>query len=200
MPVTRYMMRSALLLAALSLAAAACGGDDDGFGFGESTTAAPTVTTTPGTTAPDTTVSAGERYSEETRRSYLEGCTEDAPLAACECTLDEFERRYSESEFIVLALENADATEPPAEVLEVIIACIGDLDDGSGTFPAEFRDGYIEGCAAEGTVEFCTCTLDRFEEIYTLEEFTTVFTEMESDGTMPAEVEAILTECIAASG
>jgi hypothetical protein len=207
-------MRSAVLLAALSLAAAACGDDDDGFGLGASTTtesttaasSASTTTTPSTTTAPDTTAPAtttpppGERYSEETRQSYLEGCTQDAPLAACECTLAEFQRRYSEGEFVALAIDNADAAEPPAEVLEVIIACIGDLDDGSGTFPAEFREGYIEGCTAEGTIEFCTCTLDRFEEIYTLEEFTTVFTQMESEATMPPEVEAILTECISSSG
>ena len=82
----------------------------------------------------------------------------------------------------------------------MIIACIGDLDDGGGTFPAEFRDGYVEGCAAEATVEFCTCTLDRFEDMYTLEEFTTVFTQMESQDSVPPEVEAILTECIASLG
>jgi hypothetical protein len=199
--VNRLLIRIAVLLTALAVAAAGCGDDDDdgGFGLASSTTASPGTTQSSGTSSTDPGTAA-ERYSEETRRSYLEGCTEEAPLAACECTLDEFERRYSESEFIALALDSADATEPPAELMEAVISCIGELDDGSGAFPAEFREGYIEGCAAEATVEFCTCTLDRFEEIYSLEEFTTIFTEMESSGSMPAEVEEILTDCISASG
>lgn len=199
----RNLIRSGVLVAALAVAATACGDDDDGFGLASSTTApAATTTSVPTTTTAgtDTTAPEPEEYSEATRRAYLEGCAEDAPPAACQCTLDEFQRRYSESDFIVLALENADASEPPPEVLEVVISCIGELDDGTGAFPAEFREGYIEGCAAEATVAFCTCTLDRFEEIYTLEEFTAVFTQMESDASMPPEVEAILADCITSSG
>lgn len=201
----RHLIRTAVLLAALAAATAACGDDDGAFGVASSTTAspgttAPTETTSgPGTASTDPDATGG-RYSEETRRLYLEGCTQEAPLAACECTLNEFERRYSEGEFIALALDNADTAEPPAEVMEVVISCIGELDDGSGAFPAEFREGYIEGCAPEASVEFCRCTLDRFEEIYSLEEFTTVFTEMESSDSMPPEVEAILTDCISSSG
>ena len=205
----RHLIQAGLLLAALAVATTACGDADD-FGLSSSTTAGgattsqattqPTETTAASTTTAGTGTNVGERYSESTRRAYLEGCTEDAPLAACECTIAEFERRYTESEFITLALENADTAEPPAEVLEVVVSCIGELDDGSGTFPAEFRDGYLEGCVAEATIEFCTCTLDRFERVYTLEEFTTIFTQMESDGTVPPEVQEIITDCISSSG
>jgi hypothetical protein len=88
-------LRWLVALLSLVLVLGACGDDDDG----------------------------GTRYSDEIRSSYLDGCTIDAPAAVCECTIQEFEKRYTEEEFIAFAIENQDATEIPEEVFEIIIAC-----------------------------------------------------------------------------
>lgn len=93
------------LALAVGLLASACGGDGGVLGSASSDTA------------------PAERYSAAVRDSYLDGCVQEAPLEACECTIREFEARYTEVEFIRLALENADNEDIAAEFFDIIAAC-----------------------------------------------------------------------------
>lgn len=95
-------LRWVLVALSLVLVLGACGDDDDG---------------------------GATRYSDEIRDSYLAGCTVDAPEAVCECTIEEFEKRFTEEEFIAFAVENQDATEVPEEVFEIIVACADQLEE-----------------------------------------------------------------------
>ena len=181
-----------VILVALALVTAACGDDNGGL-----------ITTTSQTSATTAAQASGERYSAGVRDSYLEGCLEDGNEAACECTMEEFESRYTETEFVRLALDNADAEEIPDEFLGVILACFdqfapgdgGGSTDAGGTYPDEFRDGYLEGCLADGTPGFCECTLREFELSFSLEDFIGLAAGLE-DGAMPDELLPIITTCL----
>jgi hypothetical protein len=95
-------LRVLALAVAMALAITACG-DDDGSG-------------------------GDDGFSDEVRSAYMEGCLQDGNQAFCDCTLDEFESRFSEDEFEAIAL-NFDATaEPPEEFFEVITACLSELE------------------------------------------------------------------------
>ena len=97
------LLRVLTLLLAISLVAAACGGDDSGDGF-----------------------------SSSTRDAYLSGCVEDGNEEFCDCTLEELEKVFTESEFEDFAL-NAAASgleEPPAEFMNAILACADKIDLG----------------------------------------------------------------------
>ena len=91
-----------VLVAVLAIASAACGGDGDG------------------------------GYSEEFRSIYMEGCLGSGTEAFCTCTLDEFEAVYSEEEFERLGLGFAESEEPPEAFIDVITACLGEIEGPGG--------------------------------------------------------------------
>jgi hypothetical protein len=79
-------------------------------------------------------VGCGSRWPEETVRNYTQAClfnaktalptTPDATLIAyCDCTADEWQRRYTHEEFVKLEALAAAAKTPPAELQEVMTAC-----------------------------------------------------------------------------
>lgn len=90
-----------LLVALLAVAAMAACGDDDG---------------------------TGDRYSDEIRNAYLEGCTGSQNQAFCECTLTELEKRFTQEEFIAFAIEASE--EPPEEFVDITLACLSEVDLG----------------------------------------------------------------------
>ncbi len=94
-------LRVLVPLLALVLVLGACGDDDDGGSTG---------------------------FSDSTREAYLEGCLEDGNEAFCNCTLDEFEKIYSEDEFEDLALQLGSPDEAPEEFVDVILTCLDQLD------------------------------------------------------------------------
>lgn len=70
----------------------------------------------------------GDRYSDEIRNAYLEGCTGSQNQAFCECTLTELEKRFTQEEFIAFAIEASE--EPPEEFVEITLACLSEVDLG----------------------------------------------------------------------
>lgn len=88
-----------LLLALLAVIALAACGDDDG---------------------------TGQRYSEEIRNAYLEGCGGAQNADFCECTLTELEERFTQEEFIAFAIEATE--EPPEEFVDITLACLSEVD------------------------------------------------------------------------
>ena len=93
------MRRLVVALLSLAMLATACGDDDSGGGF-----------------------------SNATRNAYLQGCEVEGNEAFCECTIDEFEERFTEDEFIAFAIEASE--EPPEEFVEVVLACLSEADFG----------------------------------------------------------------------
>jgi hypothetical protein len=89
-------------LLSLALIVAGCGDDDSGTG--------------------------GDGYSSEVRELYLEGCMTEQNRGFCECTLDELETRFSETEFMAFAIEASE--EPPEEFVEIAFACLSEADLG----------------------------------------------------------------------
>jgi hypothetical protein len=67
-------------------------------------------------------------FSDSVRSAYLEGCLEDGNEAFCNCTLDEFEKIYTEDEFEDLATQLGSPDEAPEEFVEVILSCLDQLD------------------------------------------------------------------------
>lgn len=72
--------------------------------------------------------SPGDGYSSEVRSSYLEGCMTEQNQAFCECTLNEIEARWSESEFIAFAIDSTQDT--PQEFIDIAFACLSEADLG----------------------------------------------------------------------
>ncbi len=70
----------------------------------------------------------GDGFSAEIRDSYLETCETSFDTASCECAIKGIERAFSEEEFIRFAIEATE--EPPAEFIEIPLACIGEADFG----------------------------------------------------------------------
>lgn len=70
----------------------------------------------------------GDRYSDEIRNAYLEGCTGSQNAAFCECTLTELEKRFTQEEFIAFAIEASE--EPPDEFVDITLACLSEVDFG----------------------------------------------------------------------
>lgn len=91
------------------------------------TTAPPQTTTTAAPTTTTTAPPAATGWSDAVQAEYLAGCVEDAPPAACLCTLEALEETYSESEFIALA-EIWDEIELPQGVIDAIESCGGSVD------------------------------------------------------------------------
>jgi hypothetical protein len=62
-------------------------------------------------------------FSETARSLYLEGCESESPIPGfCECTIREFEQRWTEAEFLAIAMEE----NPPPEFFEIAASCLGD--------------------------------------------------------------------------
>ena len=95
-------MRGLALAISMVLALGACGDDDGGSSSG---------------------------FDSEARDAYMQGCLEDGNEAFCQCTLDEFEKRFSQDEFERLALQLNDPNDAPEEFVEVIFECIGELEE-----------------------------------------------------------------------
>jgi hypothetical protein len=70
----------------------------------------------------------GDRYSDEIRNAYLEGCTTSQNQAFCECTLTELEKRFTQDEFIAFAIEASE--EPPDDFVDITLACLSEVDLG----------------------------------------------------------------------
>lgn len=90
-----------LLIALLTLTMAACGGGSP----------------------------AGPGFSETTRTLYLEGCTADNPAAFCACTLAALEDRFTEPEYLRLAVNGTDELE--AAFVEISRLCLAEADPGA---------------------------------------------------------------------
>lgn len=75
--------------------------------------------------------SGDDGLPEGFRDAYMQGCAADGNEKFCECTLDELEKKMSTDELIALAssIEDPNA-EPPEELIEVTLLCIGELDLG----------------------------------------------------------------------
>ena len=70
----------------------------------------------------------GGRYSDDLRSLYMERCTPSQGEAFCQCTLTEYEKRFTQDEFIAFAVEASE--EPPAEVVDITLACLSEIDFG----------------------------------------------------------------------
>jgi hypothetical protein len=70
-------------------------------------------------------------FSEEVRAGYMEGCLQSGNRSFCDCTLEEFEQTFSQAEFERLALGFAGDEPPPQEFLDVITACLEQI-EGAG--------------------------------------------------------------------
>jgi len=97
--------RTLFVSCAFALLLAACGDDD-------------TATTTE-TPLPTSATESGDGFPDAFVDGYMEGCTSEAPEAACRCTLDEFEKRYSLTEFMSFGNDPDDP-----RVVEVIEICL----------------------------------------------------------------------------
>lgn len=80
-------------------------------------------------------------------------------------------------------------TEAPATT----VADTGDDTTGGEEYPASFVESYMDGCTSEATQEQCQCTIDAFQERYTLDEFLG-FVAAE-DATTDPRVEEIIALC-----
>ena len=74
----------------------------------------------------------------------------------------------------------------------LMAAACGD-DDGDG-FSAEIRNSYLEGCQTEQNAEFCECTIDEIESMFSEEEF--IRFAIEATEEPPAEFIEIAFACI----
>jgi hypothetical protein len=117
------MTRRTFFIAAVlagALFVSACGDDD----AATTTTAAPATTAATATTAaPATTAAtiAPTGFPADFVDSYMDGCTSEATTEACQCTIDQFEERYTLDEFIEIAT-SSDENDPRVE--EVINFCL----------------------------------------------------------------------------
>jgi predicted metalloprotease len=109
----RFLMMSIVV----ALVAVACGDDSSGPLFTSSTT-----TTTNG--------ASGVRYPEAIVTEYIDGCSPEAGVEACRCTIEEFQRRLSLEEF--LALSGTDLNSNPL-VQEVVNFCLTSTDSTTST-------------------------------------------------------------------
>jgi len=175
------------------------------------TTAAATSTTT--TEAETTTTGgAGAPYSDFTRTAFMQGCEEGTNREFCECTLGELEAILTEDEFIDLGLELSGGGDPPQEIIDATFACLdlldvadidpGDLfggDTGSQAgegFSEATRSLYLEGCNDGTNAEFCECTIDEFEKVYTEEEFIALALQTTGEADLPQEFIDIALSCL----
>lgn len=81
--------------------------------------------------------------------------------------------------------------------LGLVFAACGDDNGGSG-FSSEIRNEFMGGCAPEAGNEFCECTLDELEQVYTEEEFIKVGLQAFTSGTddVPEEMMAAVLACV----
>lgn len=91
--------RMLAVLFTVALIATACGDDDGGDGNG---------------------------FSSDLRDGYMQSCTSQQSVEYCRCTLDEIEQRFSEEDLIAFVIEQVE--EPPEELIEIAIACLGEGD------------------------------------------------------------------------
>lgn len=120
--------RCLTLVVVITLLAAACG-DDSGrpiFPLSTSTTIAAATTTQATTT---TSAAASFQYPPDVIEDYLSGCTPEAGDAACQCTIDEFQRRLALDDFLDLVGDDLDAQPVVQEVIEICMSRV----DGTTT-------------------------------------------------------------------
>ena len=64
-------------------------------------------------------------FSNEVKETYMNDCTAGLNQEFCQCTLDELEKTFTESELVDLM---AESETPPPEFDAVVAACIGLLE------------------------------------------------------------------------
>ena len=62
-------------------------------------------------------------YPPEVLTTFVTRCTAQAPRGACECTLDEIQRRFTYEQFTALERRTQETGKPPAEFQTVANAC-----------------------------------------------------------------------------
>ncbi|WP_413164384.1 hypothetical protein ACL6C3_00675 [Capilliphycus salinus ALCB114379] len=75
-------------------------------------------------------------YPQEVTEAYLGACmqgsmaqglTEQQSKSLCNCTLEQFQSRYTFEEFVQVSEEMNQSGEPPAEIFDIGVACASSL-------------------------------------------------------------------------
>ncbi|MCG5061225.1 MAG: hypothetical protein KA714_25470 [Limnoraphis sp. WC205] len=75
-------------------------------------------------------------YPQEVTEAYLQAClqgsvdqglTEQQSQSLCDCTLEQFQTRYTFDEFVQVYGKTDESEEPPSEIFEISAACAGTL-------------------------------------------------------------------------
>lgn len=113
---------AAALLLTLTLALAACGGGSEPATTSAPATTPPATTTTGGTETASTD-SAGGKYPEAARSSFLDSCEASATPEQCECALSYLEENVSLDEFIQAGLDISQGKEAPESITKATENC-----------------------------------------------------------------------------
>lgn len=86
-----------------------------------------------------------------------------------------------------------------ALVVAAVVAflVLGGGDDGGG-YPDDAKDEYLSQCesASGGQTDYCECTLDKIEQEIPYDEFEEIDADIAGGGSVPDELQAIITECL----
>ncbi len=85
---------------------------------------------------------------------------------------------------------STEATPPETDTAAV------ETDSGGGTYPAEVRKNYLEGCTQQADQETCECTLAYLEENLSVEDFAAAGMKINEGGEPPKELLAASAECV----
>jgi hypothetical protein len=69
----------------------------------------------------------------------------------------------------------------------------------TNTYPPEMVQIYIENCVGDRPEEiraFCTCTIEKIQETYTLNEFMQIGQDLQAGQPEPEEFRQIITSCV----
>ena len=69
----------------------------------------------------------------------------------------------------------------------------------TNTYPPEIVQIYIENCAGdrpEAVRAFCTCTIEKIQETFTLDEFMQIGEDLQAGKAEPDEFRQIITSCV----
>ena len=114
---------AAALLLTLTLALAACGGGSEPATTSAPATTPPAATTTTGGTETASTDSAGGKYPEAARKSFLDSCEASATPEQCECALSYLEENVTLDEFIQAGLDISQGKEAPESITKATENC-----------------------------------------------------------------------------
>ncbi len=68
--------------------------------------------------------------------------------------------------------------------------------EGGGSYPAEVRENYLEGCTQQASQETCECTLAYLEKNLSVEDFASAGIKINEGGEPPKELLAASAECV----